>query len=171
MLEGLVESVKFLGGLGGLASSIFLVYDRLFRSAPLAYLVPDEYQAKLRFKNTTNETIIIDEISIRPPIVSLAKADDVKTHQEDTAAVWYPSMNDKDAMRVFIILPPDAERSFGLKRSAEFENSDDRRQIKIRCKWRNTRKPLPFGFQRSRTLLCSKRDVTALRQASLAGKV
>jgi hypothetical protein len=60
MIENIIEAVKFFGGLGGLASSAFLVYDRIFRYRPAAFLIPAAY------KNMAAETIIIDEIVINP---------------------------------------------------------------------------------------------------------
>ena len=51
MLDSVVELVKFVGGLGGLASSAFLIYDRVFRYRPAAFLIPAEYKTTLRFKN------------------------------------------------------------------------------------------------------------------------
>jgi hypothetical protein len=51
MLDSVVELVKFVGGLGGLASSAFLIYDWVFRYRPAAFLIPAEYKTTLRFKN------------------------------------------------------------------------------------------------------------------------
>jgi hypothetical protein len=65
MLYSVVETVKFVGGLGGLASPAFLVYERMFRNRPAAFLFPAEFKANLRFKNVAAETIIIDEIVTR----------------------------------------------------------------------------------------------------------
>ena len=168
MFEELVKCITFIGSLVGLAAGIFLVYDRLFRDQPVIFLVAHEYKAALRIKNVSEETIIIEDIEITPPIVSLHNANDERTKSEDMQAVWYPKENDEEAVRVFIILGAQVERTFDLKRSAEFENSDDDRLISIRCKWRNTRRPLPI--YRSRWLKVSAKDIRALRQASLAGK-
>jgi hypothetical protein len=44
MLDSVIELVKFVGGLAGLASSAFLVYDRIFRNRPAAFLFPADYK-------------------------------------------------------------------------------------------------------------------------------
>lgn len=167
--EELLKSITFVGSIVGLASGVFLVYDRLFRNQPLIFLVPHEYKAALRLKNVSQETLIIEEIDIKPPVIALRNPDDLRTVSEDRQAVWYPTMNDHKAMRVFIILGPLGERTFDLKRSAEFENATEDTYISIRCKWRNSRWPLPF--YRSRWLKVSVSDIRAMREASLAGKV
>ena len=169
MLEGIIEAVKFFGGLSGLASGAFLVYDRLLKNQPLIFLVAQEYIAALRLKNVAQETIVIEEIDIKPPIVALHNANDLRTVNEDKHAVWYPRKNDEEAMRVFLILGPLSEKTFDLKRSAEFEEASDDTYISIRCKWRNTRRPLPI--HRSRWLKVSVKDIKALRQAALGGKL
>src|SRR5947209_7923272 len=99
MLDSLIEVVKFVGGLGGLASSAFLVYDRLLRDRPAAFLVPADFHVHLLLRNTASETIVIDEITITPPILVLHRPNDLMTAQQAKAAVWYPSKNDADAMR------------------------------------------------------------------------
>jgi hypothetical protein len=55
LLEGIIEAVKFFGGLSGLASGAFLVYDRLLKNQPLIFLVAQEYKAALRLKNVAQE--------------------------------------------------------------------------------------------------------------------
>ena len=168
MLAELTEAVKFFGGLSGLASGVFLVYDRLYRNQPVAFLVPHEYKAGLRLKNIARETIIIEGIDVSPPILKVHRANDLRTVNEERQAVWYPGINDEEEMRAFIIFTPESERTFALHRSGEFENADDDMVITLRCKWRNTRKPLPF--YRSVYVKVLVKDVRALRDASLAGK-
>jgi hypothetical protein len=168
MLSDIAEGVKFFGGLSGLASAIFLIYDRLYRSQPIAFLMPHEYKAALRLKNVAKETIIIEGIDVSPPIIQVHRGNDLRTVNEERQAVWYPKLNDEKEMRVFIILTPESERTFHLHRSAEFEEADDETVITFRCKWRNTRKPLPVF--RSVYVRVLAKDVRAFREASLAGK-
>lgn len=163
------EIIKLIGGLSGLASGAFLIYDRLFRDQPLLYFVPHENKCALCMKNASEETIIIDEIDIDPPIVRLNRADDLRTVNQERTAIWYPQVNDQEALRVFIVLKPGAERIFNLHRSAAFEEADEGLIIRLRCKWRNTRKPLPIV--RSLILKAYVKDIRALRETSLAGKV
>jgi hypothetical protein len=131
VLTSVVELVKFVGGLSGLASAAFLIYDRMFRFRPLAFLIPVEHKTNIRFSNVAPETVIIDQITITPPIVKVVKANDLMTENDDRAAVWYPTKDEKPEF-TFVVIKPMDKRTFALHRSAEFES------------WRNTRKSLPF---------------------------
>ena len=168
MLDSVIELVKFVGGLGGLASSAFLVYDRVFRYQPLAFLFPAEYKTNIRLKNVAAETIIIDEIAIVPPFLRAARANDLVTTNQERAAAWYSSAESK-AEGVYIIIKPMEERTFALHRFADFENADGGTVVSIRCRWRNTRKSYPFNrYVRLKTTVKEIRDI---REASLANKV
>jgi hypothetical protein len=69
-------------------------------------------------------------------------------------------------MRTFIVLAPEEDRSFTINRSGDFESSDGGRMIRIRCKWRSTRKTLPF--YRSVWLWASVKEVQELRDVAVA---
>jgi hypothetical protein len=170
VVDSIIELVKFVGGLGGLASSAFLVYDRIFRYRPAAFLIPVEYKTSLRFKNVAEETIIIDEIIIAPPMLTVARANDLVTKNEERAAVMYPKMEEHKRLEgIYIVIKPTEERTFALHRFADFENADGKTTIAIRCRWRNTRTPFPIPrYVRVKTTV---QEVRNLREASLAGKV
>lgn len=172
VLDPIIELVKFVGGLGGLASSTFLVYDRVYRYRPSAFLIPADYKTSLRFKNVAAETIVIDEIVITPPMLTVARANDLVTRNEERAAVMYPtttSKEDKERLEgTYVIIKPMEERTFALHRFADFENADGCTAIIIRCRWKNTRKPFPIPrYVRIKTTV---KEVHNLREASLAGK-
>jgi hypothetical protein len=152
-----------------LASSAFLVYDRIFRYRPAAFLFPANFKTNLRLKNVSAETIIIDEIVIKPPMLTIARANDLVTVNEERAAVWYPNMEDKRPEGIYVVIKPEEERTFALHRFADFENAEGHKNITIRCRWRNTRKSFPMPrYVRIKTTVKEIRD---LREASLAGKV
>jgi hypothetical protein len=78
-MDGFVETVKLVGAISGMATALFIVYDRLFRDRPIFALHAKHYVASgrendvyLRIKNVTDEDIVIDEISITPPHFTLA---------------------------------------------------------------------------------------------------
>src|SRR5579871_1223172 len=110
MWAELFDAVKTSGSLVGLATGAFLIYDRLIRSRPVAYLGVSDYKADLRFKNTTHETIIIDEIKITPPdYFRVARANDLITANEDRQQAFYPTTAGKDDPRFegnFVMLKP-----------------------------------------------------------------
>jgi hypothetical protein len=62
----LVEAIKLLGGLSGIASAAFLIYDRFFHDRPLVYLLHEQRFVHLVMSNSSLETIIIENIEITP---------------------------------------------------------------------------------------------------------
>ena len=156
IFDFVIESVKFIGGLGGLASAAFLIYDRIFRYRPSVFLIPANYKPNLRFRNVAAETIIIDEIIISPPILRVARANDLVTRNEESAAVMYPSSDDNKRLEgIFVVIKPMDERMFALHRLADFENAAGNTSIAIRCRWRNTRKPFPINRYENCLLNCN----------------
>jgi hypothetical protein len=58
MAFDLVEVIKFIGGLSGLASASFLIYDRLVRFRPTVFFRPSNNHVYLVIKNTMPETLV-----------------------------------------------------------------------------------------------------------------
>jgi len=169
MIDTLIELIKFVGGLGGLASASFLIYDRVVRYRPTAFLFPAEYKTNIRFKNVAAETIIIDKITVKPPLLFVRRANDLKPTNTERAEAWYSS-KDPDADRIFVIIKPMEERTFMLSGvSADFDHATADQVFTIKCRWRNTRKPFPIA--RHVKIKTTARDVRELRDASLANKV
>jgi hypothetical protein len=168
-VDSLVEAIKFFGGLGGLASAGFLIYDRVFRGAPAVFLVPQDYKTCVRFVNVSSETLVIDEVDIEPAVLQMVRANDLATVNEERNATFYGTPEDERLTGIYIVLRPEQERTFPLHRFADFETSDRSRKVTIRCRWANTRKPLPISrYVRIKTTVGA---VEKLREASLAGKV
>lgn len=144
MLLDLIETIKIVGSISGLLTGGFLLYDRLIRSRPIAYLGVSDFKADLRFKNITHESVIIDEIKITPDYLRPARANDLITTNEERQKVLYPTMAGKDDPRFvgeFIMLKPQEERRFPLHRLGAFELAKDDERVVIRCRWENTRRP------------------------------
>ena len=154
--------------MGGLAAPLFLVYDRLYRNAPVAFLVPEESRTKLRIANVAQETIIVDEITVEPPILQIVRANDQWTVSEDQAATMYPSMPTNRPSGIYIVIKPLKERTIALSWYGEFDTLDENTEITIRCRWRNTRKPLPI--MRKLRVKTTIKEVKSLRDVALAGK-
>jgi hypothetical protein len=72
-----VEAVKFIGGLSGLASASFLIYDRLVRFRPTVFFRPSNNHVCLAIKNTMPETLVIDQITVAPAYLGIALGDDL----------------------------------------------------------------------------------------------
>ena len=72
MTFDLVAVIKFIGGLSGLASASFLIYDRLVRFRPTIFFRPSNNHVYLVIKNTMPETLVIDQITVAPAYLSVA---------------------------------------------------------------------------------------------------
>lgn len=166
----IIDALKFLGVLGGLASPVFLIYDRVYRHRPTPFLFPAEFKTNLRIKNVAAETIIIDEIVIDPPVLKVARANDLFTDSEDKASSMYPTMKGpRTPEGVYIIIKPEEERTFALHFLADIETQDGADRIAIRCRWSNTRKPYPF--RRYVKIRPTVEMVRNMKEASFARKV
>ncbi|MBR0789886.1 hypothetical protein JQ631_12445 [Bradyrhizobium manausense] len=173
MTLDVVEIIKFVGGVAGLCTAGFLIYDRLVRSRPITYLGVSDYKADLRLRNVTKETVIIDEISITPKdFLRAARANDLITKNEERQKAFYPTTAGKDDARFlgeFVILKPDEERRFSLHRFASFEHAKDDEKLVIRCRWENTR--TPWFTKRYVKVRTTVGRVKKLVDAAAAGKV
>ena len=169
MLDTFVEAVKFVGGLGGIASSIFLIYDRIYRFRPSAYLIPKDYKANIRVDNVADETVILDEITITPGLLEIVRANDLVTANEERQVSWYGSTARKLPEGAYVVLKPSQSRTFALHRSADFENAKPEVRVTIRCRWRNTRHSFPWSrYVRIKTTVKDIRDII---ESSMTNKV
>ncbi len=164
-----LEAVKTIGSITGLLSVSLLAYDRVIRSRPIAFVSVEKYHVHLTIHNSVVETVIIDEIKIRPPIMKLRDADDMKSANEERAEVWYPTMVKEKPEKIFIVLKDKERRSFMLNRSADFENAKDDQKVHVRLKWHSTRKT--FLIPRYVCVKARVGDLKGLRDAALVNKV
>jgi hypothetical protein len=160
MVEAM-EWLKLVGSIGGLASSGFLIYDRIWRLRPIVYLQPHDFKVHLRIKNTADEALIIGRITVSPKVLSIAMNDG-----ENAAllSIVEAITAGEGGGRSFLVLGPQEERSFRLTAltAADAQKVDDR--IRIRCDWRSTRKPWPFT--RSVTVTTNRADFEAFLKAA-----
>lgn len=160
-----VEAIKFFGGLAGIISAGFLVYDRLIRSRPLVFPVLGQHRAELCIRNVAAETVIVDKITAEPSIVGFIMADDLVSTVRAAAEGIYPDAAG-EPHRTFVVLAPGEERRIGILKHSGFKTADKATKIKVRCVWRNSRKPFPF--ERHARVITSVRDIESLEKAALA---
>lgn len=64
----MIESVKLLGAIAGLATAAFIILDRLLQGRPIAYVVasgnPTDPRYHLRVENASNVGILITDITM-----------------------------------------------------------------------------------------------------------
>jgi hypothetical protein len=172
MWAELFDGIKTIGSLVGLFTGGFLIYDRLIHSRPVVYLGVSEFKLDIRFKNATNETIVIDEIKVTPDYLRVARANDLITANEDRQKVFYPTTAGKDDPRFdgnFILLKPQEERKFALHRFGGLEQAPVDEKVVIRCRWENTRRP--WFSKRYVTVRTTAGRVRKLVDAAATGKV
>jgi hypothetical protein len=141
--DAVMELVKLVGGLGGIASSGFLIYDRMWRLRPTAYLRPHDKHVRLKIRNTANEALVIDRIDVSPKVLAVVMKEgrgDL-ARAEATANAMYHAQTDGST---FAVIPPLEEGSFRLIELSACGSLKEDDRILIRCDWRSTRSQWPF---------------------------
>jgi len=163
-----IDAAKTIGSVGGLVSVSLLIYDRVIRSRPVAFVSVKNYQAHITIQNSVVETVIIDNIKVSPPMLEVRGADDKKSAQTEKAEILYTSREAR-SRGIFIVLKGNEQRSFLLSRFADFENANADQKIHIRLQWHSTQKV--FLIPRYISLTARVGDLKALRDAALVNKV
>jgi hypothetical protein len=123
MMSDLVEAFKVVGSAGGLISAGFILYDRLVRIRPQAFLTQGEYpgQLDITVRNVSNETVILDEIGASPNIFGIAKDNGIRAIAE---AVHRRGDDVAESSRkVFIVIKPLEELELKLVTFDKFEKA------------------------------------------------
>ena len=157
MTFDLVEVIKFIGG-SGLASGSFLIYDRLVRFRPTIFFRPSNNHVYLVIKNTMPETLVIDQITVAPAYLGIALGDDLRSTIETIVDAQRPN---EQASRVFVVIDPLSEKMCRLLQLKGFDDLLGSTTIKIRCQWRNTRRP--FFLKRNVSVSTTRIDVLRLQ--------
>jgi hypothetical protein len=156
-----LEAVKFIGGLSGLASGSFLIYDRLVRFRPTIFFRPFENSVYLVVKNTMPETLVIDQITVAPAYLGIALGHDLHS----TLKTFYEAQRpNEQASQVFVAVDPLSEKMCRLLKLKDFDDLLGSTKIKIRCQWRDTRRS--FFLKRNVSVSTTVMDVLRLQAAS-----
>jgi hypothetical protein len=135
----LLETIKTIGGLSGLASATFLIIDRMFRFSPTISFRPDDNVVKLVIRNWMTESLIVDDIAITPPYLGIPSRDDLgSTLTIIQAAVEARAKSGVHTSPAFLVVNPLAEQMYPLVRLISFDDLSADTKIKIRCRWRST---------------------------------
>jgi hypothetical protein len=155
--DAVIELVKLVGGLGGIASSSFLIYDRLWRLRPIPYLRPHDSHVHLKIRNTANEALVIDKIDVSPKVLGIVMKErkgDLLSQMDATANAVYDAQTGGST---FAVIPPLEEGSFRLIELPACSALKDDERVLIRCDWRSTRRPWPFT--RSVSVMTTPKDL------------
>jgi hypothetical protein len=141
-----VEWFKLLGSMGGIASSGFLIYDRVWRDRPMVYLQPRKASVYLCVKNVAKETLVIDRIDVSPKALAISMRgdkDDFVSRVEASVDAMFGTETEGES-HTFSVLGPQEERTFQLNALKECDALKSNDTIRIRCVWRTTRRPWPI---------------------------
>jgi hypothetical protein len=139
-----LEAFKVIGSAAGIFSVIFLIYDRAVKNRPSVYLRSGKYRAEIAFANVANETLLIEDVQITPAVLRAAPGNDLRSTSSAAAAAVYPHLADKN--RIFLVVEPFATRTLELTLLDMFESAKDADRVRIRCEWRNTRRPMLWSY-------------------------
>jgi hypothetical protein len=153
----LIEAVKLLGGVAGLGSAAFLVYDRLLRNRPALSLerrpVGAEAHACLRILNPADEEVLITIVECQPKgLIGVARNSSVEGAIR--AAVQEPPTN--------LHLAPGAHASLPLVLLSSAQDQPHT-PVKIIVRWRWMHRAWPP--QRHSSLRTTRRDVKLIETA------
>ena len=154
-MDRLLEAIKLIGGILGIATTAFIVIDRVFRGRPIFALhavarVPGDNYLFLRVKNVLDEDVVIENWAISPAILGLSTDTSVRA----IAGAVLGTISTA-------ILPPLGELKLVLLVLGE---ATDRKTetVTISADWNTTRHP--WLFRR-----CVKIKVTVARLEELKG--
>lgn len=163
MFSTFIEYLKIVGsfsGYVGLATGIFIIYDRVMRGRPIPDLMPTRLGVQLCLRNVTRETLVVDSfVMSRDGLIAVAQANDIQSPVKALAHGWY---GDADK-RVFAILRPEEMRQFPLHLLPGLDKASDSDKLVITCAWRNTTRPWPFP--RHVKITTTVRDIRAFDKA------
>ena len=130
----LVEGVKLLGGIAGLGTTAFTIWDRLFRERPQVWVVATPiYQAGQRYlylvvRNPAPVQIRVTSISVAPDLFQVWRDNSAEAAADAQMGVKPTAFIDAEAERRFPILIP----SSGLEENEEL-------LCKVTVRWRSMR--------------------------------
>ena len=130
----LAEGIKLLGGIAGLGTAAFTIWDRLFRDRPQVWVVAEPFvqsgqrYLKLVVRNPAPVQIRVTSISITPKLFEIWKDDSVLASVEAELGIAPAAFIDAETEKKFPI---------NLSKSLSKENRDLLCRITVR--WRSMR--------------------------------
>jgi len=134
MADGwLVEGIKFIGGMAGLGTAAFTIWDRLLKDRPLVSIYGNiatnwiEPELSLRVKNLADEHIIIRAVHVNRP--------EIKVYPDRSlATVIGIALGDSR----FALVDPKTERSFLIFDHGEFLERSELLPVAFEVEWSKT---------------------------------
>jgi hypothetical protein len=145
MADPWFELIKTAGSLSGLASGVFLIWDRFMRDRPHAsfhverFLGRGEPQLHLRVKNGPQTAIWIRSFTATPPSFGIAESDSVEGTVEAVAGTPFAIILAPEEARLFPVIALNNLRADGT--DAKPVAREDKRVCRIKVSWRSMRRP------------------------------
>jgi hypothetical protein len=152
MAFDLVETIKLIMGLSGLASGTYLIYDRIICFRPTVSFRPHDNAVNLVIRNAMPESLIVDSVTITPPYLCVHSRRDLGETLTKIKAGVEARGKDAHTSHDFLIIDPLTEKLFPLIWVVSKDNLSPRASIKVRCLWRSTGRPLKRGVTASATV-------------------
>ena len=131
-MPDIVELLKLVGGVFGLATGLFVVADRLLLFRPHVTWGRTEHNVCVVVRNVAQETIVFEKIVVQPDGWALAWGGSLRDTIE--AAAKAIKFENEDAKPMTFVLSADSERSFDVVSSSNVDSNGSGPQIIIH--WR-----------------------------------
>ncbi|HEY7302437.1 MAG TPA: hypothetical protein VH684_31460 [Xanthobacteraceae bacterium] len=142
-------------------AGIKLVYERIAGKAPVLDFRPGGAGVELHIHNPRAETIVIEAIEAKPPMIGISVGDEIRDIAR--AIVTQRGVPDDDALAV---LTPGSEATLSVITFDPFPKADPKQVIKVRLRWRSIMRRLFSESSVSRKL--SVQDIRELQRATEA---
>jgi hypothetical protein len=157
MDDSFFEAIKTVGGLSGIFTAIFLVYDRFTKHYPLAFI---EARPLVEGGRNIGPFLFLKNVGDRPILLSWTdgQADRLKIARDDSAKNIMRSLFEGEAT---IALSPQAETVLPLLKPQRYADIDPENMMELEIRWQFAQHML---WRNPRTLWVKikKRDFEAL---------
>ncbi|MGJ5082725.1 hypothetical protein [Bradyrhizobium sp. HKCCYLS3013] len=156
------EAIKTIGGLSGIFTAIFLIYDRATKHYPVAFI---EARPVMEGSANIESFLVLKNVSERPILISWTdgQSDKLIVARDRTAEGLFRYLH---ASETTISLPPQGEAILPLLRPSTFPEIDPENMMEIEMRWQFAQ---PILWRRPRMLRISirKRDFESLIEGYL----
>lgn len=161
----LAEAIKLFGGLAGLVSAAFLIWDRWARGRPLAWVTAKEYWASryqyIRIQNPGPADLFIRKVRAYPPIYSFAKDHKAESIAAATIGVDVHVLLAAGETHDLVLIPRDIETP---DIPVFVPRDPDSRRVSFYIHWRKTSSS--WLWQIPVTVRSSARDIEQIAAAT-----
>jgi hypothetical protein len=152
-----IEAVKTIGGLAGICSALFLIYDRFTKHYPVAFI---EARPLIEGGAHIASFLVLKNVSERPILVSWTdgQADQLIVAKDHSPEGIFRYLQEGETT---ISLAPQDEAVLPLLRPRTYEQIDVENMMEVELRWRLAQ-PVLWQLPRRLPVRIKKRDFEAL---------